>query len=316
MAAGLQGIGAAYLGMGDYANALQFLMKALTLQQKEALSPGRTLVMIGRVHCELNDHAAALRYLFESLQVTEARHDVIAMSLAYNQIEIVYRGMGDLVKATEMRAKAISIDRKLNDRIRLAIDYNSLGELHLAKGDIDSAIQWLQHSIQINSELNNEGGQAFAYYIMSKAFQQRREYLRADSVGRVGYKLACRAKAQQTKMKALYMLYSVNKSMGRVAEALEYHERYGLTKDSVLNADNARSIARLEYKHQARQRQAENELLRLRSFGQAATISKQRNQLFIVIPGMVLLLLLVMLSHITFRVKRKANKMLHEKTTR
>lgn len=315
MAAGLLGIGTAYLGLCDYANALHFLMSAMTRQQKAGLPTSRVLIMIGRVHCELRDYTSALRYLFESLQVTKKHGDMAGMSLAYNQIEIIYRETGDLVKATDMRAKAISIDKKLNDMKRLAIDYSNLGELYLAKGQLDSAINWLQQSILIHRELDDEGGQALAYYCMSKAFLQRQAFTHADSVARLSYKLACRAKARQTKMKALHLLYTVNKSMQRTDEALEFYERYHLTKDSILSADNARIIARLEYKFQTRQRRSENELLRLRAFNQAATISKQRNQLFIVVPGMILLLLLVTLSHITFRLKRRANKMLQDKNS-
>jgi serine phosphatase RsbU (regulator of sigma subunit) len=98
--------------------------------------------------------------------------------------------------------------------------------------------------------------------------------------------------------------------LGDYKKAFEYHEFFSLTKDSLLNEENQRSINEMQAKYETGQKEKEIQIKNLQINERDAQIRGQRITIFASAGGLILLFLLAIVVFRAYKLKQKANLLL------
>ncbi len=214
----LNNIGVVYFMQGNYAQALSYYQKNLEQDKKNNDLPGMatSLENIALVHSVQEDYEAALGYQKESLQIRLAINDSAGMAAGLYNTGNIYFKKGEQAQAKDYFENSLSVAEKIGDSYATVYPLNGLAQIHRHKGDFARSAAYAAKGLAIAEELK--------------------------ALGRINM-------FSKT-------LYQIHKDQGNYRKALEFHELYQQTDDSLFSIEKEKMIANLETK-------AEIEKLRL-----------------------------------------------------
>ena len=198
--------------MGDYAKALEFHTKALSIKEKvlgkDHPGTANSYNNIGYVYGNMGDYAKALEFHTKALDIHEKvlGKDHPDTATSYNDIGSVYSDMGNYSKALEFYTKALNIYEKVlgKDHPYTATSYNHVGLVYSDMGDYPKALEFYTKALDIREK------------VLGKDHPDT-----ASSYNNIG---------------------SVYSGMGDYAKALEFHTKALDIDEKVLGKDHISSI--------------------------------------------------------------------------
>ncbi|QSE98789.1 tetratricopeptide repeat-containing sensor histidine kinase [Fulvivirga lutea] len=307
----MHNIGVTYSIKEDYPTAMGYLFKALDMKDSlGGVAISSTLNSIGEVYRKRRDDDKALEYYFRALEEGNKTQNKDHISQALNNIEIIYRQKGDYEKAQEYRMQVIRIKTELGDDYGLAISYNNLGELYAVQGQLKKAVEYFQKSLEIKVRLDNQEGIAFTSRQLASVYSRLNDFKNADKFAKKSLAFYNEVGNVNMESKTYKTLSEIYKSFGRFEQALQYYERYSSLKDSVFNKAKEVIMSDMATKYETAKKEAENNLLKMETEQQLATIAQKNQQVTLTIIGLLILLALAGLLFRAYRQKNRSNEVL------
>ena len=278
----------------------QLVQQGATAELKNGLA--RTYGSIGVVCSEQNNYAKALEYYFKALKIyRETKQDNI-VARAYNNIGIVYKALKEYDKALEYFNKALAVQQKVKDptsavtitnigniyllqnKSALALSsytdaekklvasgnnrglgelYNNLGNYYLQAGDAAKAESSYAKALQIFEGVGEKYGASASLAYLGNIYARQGNLKGAlanlEKSSSIASEIGVLEQVKDSE-KSLSELYEKSGEMGM---ALKHYKRYTAAKDSIVNAENIKSLVREEMNYEmerkAELQKAENE---------------------------------------------------------
>ena len=135
---------------GKYQRALEFfeiILKENETNIQALNSKGLTLLKLGQ-------YDVALEYVMKALAIDEKNNDGVSMATMYNNIGLILKAQGDLDGALEYAKRALSIFEKNNDYVSMMVLYDNIGYiLQDMKKDSESQ-EYFQKSSDMRKQLD------------------------------------------------------------------------------------------------------------------------------------------------------------------
>ena len=227
-------------------------------------------------YTELDSIGLAKKYFAKAIEHFSNRDKEYRLSECYLYLGKLYLKTAELDSASHYINKSISIREASNSNYSLARPYAFLSEVYLNSGDADKAIQYGEASLDlVNSDLNNrdEISAIQSYQVLAQAYEAKGNFEKAHDYLKRFNSANDMFRAGSTKQRVADM-----KSL------FEFEQEMNLQK---VRQENEREIAEYE-------------------------ISKQRLIRNGVILGSVLLLILLVLVHNRYKIKRDSAEALLE----
>jgi tetratricopeptide (TPR) repeat protein len=143
---------------GDMTQALEFLEKALTIQDKLKNKSDRASLLndIGIIHASKGEFDPALTYLHQSLEIREELGNELETIKLFNNIGLIYNYKGEPDQALEYYNKSLDLSEKFGNKQIAATLLLNMGLIYMNKGEISSALDHNQRSLVLYEELNSE----------------------------------------------------------------------------------------------------------------------------------------------------------------
>lgn len=265
----LNNLGAVYFNQGDDPKALEYYLQSLRVSEElgNQLRIATALTNIGAVYFNNPvNHDKARQYYLRALAISEQTGDPAAIGTSIVNLGETYIASGKLDSAMYFFEKALNAYE--NSGSNIAYILNNIAEVNSIKGNYQKALeihsqaleeaQKVEGKLEMTQSLNGIGhsylnlardrqepayyGQAFTY--LDRAFEEARE-------GQWKHEIELAADG-------LYKLYKIRRDYPM---ALQYHEIYESTKDSLLNEKNINLLALLgaEYDYEKEKQQLEYE---------------------------------------------------------
>lgn len=258
---GLIVLGDAHSGVRDLPAALSAFQRAQSLAEKatdgEAAAPlllARSDIQakIGLLHFNLRNGDKSIACYNEALRLLEQVPDAEPKELAerkvrlFNNIAAVYIQRSDHATALPYFEQAAEIARPLNDvRIESTLN-NNIGICLMEMGEHEQANEYYLRSLAVRKEAGDARGQAQVLNNLGKnqvffgRFDAAREHFeQALAIGReIG--------SRESMVISLESLSLIHDTLRNYEAALEAHREFKALNDSLYNADNRSTIARLE----------------------------------------------------------------------
>ncbi|MEW5817495.1 MAG: tetratricopeptide repeat protein [Spirochaetota bacterium] len=148
-------IGQVYLIQGDSKAALTIFNKALDRQVKDSDNNSAILYHnTGLAYKHQNDFAKALEYLNKALILNEKNKNYLDLASNYYTIASVYSVQGDYTSALQYARLALENDKREENSVGIAKDLLALGLINLKGGKTEDSYEYLKKSFLVYKSLD------------------------------------------------------------------------------------------------------------------------------------------------------------------
>ncbi|MBX3059228.1 MAG: tetratricopeptide repeat protein [Anaerolineae bacterium] len=100
----------------------------------------------------------ALRYLEQSLHISQEIGDKSGMGTTLNNISGLYWARGDYDTALRYLEQSLQISQEIGDKSGMGATLNNISQIFKARGDYDTALRYLEQSLHISQEIGDKSG--------------------------------------------------------------------------------------------------------------------------------------------------------------
>ncbi|NNM24229.1 MAG: tetratricopeptide repeat protein [Flavobacteriaceae bacterium] len=178
-----------YMADGQYNKGLDFIKKALSIQEKlfgpDNLSLGVSYHLIANIYLKVADYQQALKYQRKAIIIRESKLDPQHAALAdsYSQIGVIFGLLKEHEKAIAYHEKAMKIfeAKKGAEDPKLAIVYSSIAVDYQELANYEKAFEYLNKAIIIQKEVlvPNHPRIAISYNNMAMNWRLLGDYAKA-----------------------------------------------------------------------------------------------------------------------------------------
>jgi adenylate cyclase len=294
-------MGIVFMIQSDYAKALDYYFKALSLHEKVNYKKGQAsnLGNIGLVYNEQGDYQKALKYYFKSLQLSEQIDD--KMSQAYNlgNIAAVYEVKGEFKLALENYQKVIKINLALGDKSGQAIALGNVGVVYKAMGDYEKALSYFKEALQLNEVLDNKNYQAIDLNNIGDIYVKLNKFDTATLYLQKAIRFDNELHTQSGLKDDYFALHELYLATDKPAKALEAYKQHIVYRDSMERDENKEAAVQKEMQYDFDKKELAAKT------AQEIKDNRQRNIRNSVIAGLIIALTFLV---IVFKQRNKINE--------
>jgi two-component system cell cycle response regulator len=304
------------LGEFDIALAQAAQARALLDTQAPSVVLGDIYDCIGWSHFCLGDYAEALDSIMKSLQIAERIGDRSLQAYELDHVGSVHASSGHADVGLEMQERALAIHRELKDRTGEAFTLNNVAYTYMDLGRNDDALAAAKSALRYAEEgkrahlqmwvldtladvyLHLEDADAAeecTRRALSLAREHRSETDEANgllALGRIAYLRGQWDESLEATVKSLQvvekrnlsveryqcheLLSEIQEKRGDFEAALEHHKRYHELKQAKVNEETASRLANLRVTNQMETARKDSEIHRLRSLALEREVEERR----------------------------------------
>ncbi|MCS6820247.1 MAG: tetratricopeptide repeat protein [Microscillaceae bacterium] len=262
MAVSLNNIGSVHRARSDYPQALEFFFKSVKI--KEEIKDGdlaSSYINIGSIYGSLGNNSASLEYYQKSLKIAEGVGNKQQISLILNNIANVHSRQCNYTSALEYHRNSLKIKEEIKDKAGVAYSLSSIGLIYFRLNDYDSAMEYYQKSLNLAKQIGDKYLETQCLERIALTYLQINNHQQSIEYALKGLQLAKEISTLAYIASISKALYQIYKSTGEYMKALEYHELYKQTNDSIFNVEKSKAIANLEARAELEKKAKEIELL-------------------------------------------------------
>ena len=241
-------IGRVYEKQGNYQRALEYYFKSLSIA--EQLGKKRGMInnynTIGLIYQEQGNYEKALDYYLKSLKIAKEFRDNRGIGDSYHNIGLVYQDQGNNEKSLECHSKSLAVFEQIGDKKGMSYSYNNIGNIYLNHGNYEKALEYYSKSLALGEQIGDKKGMGSSYYNIGIIYKKQGNYKKT-----LDYLIEAKNILQEINTIANLdetskSLSEVYKKLGKYKQALEMHELYMETKDSIAKMDAEEELYKFE----------------------------------------------------------------------
>lgn len=268
----LTNMGNVYKNMGNYPISIEYYFKGLKIFEELKHNKNIAYVYnnIGIVYLNQRNLPFAEDYFFKSLKIREQINDKKGMASCLNNIGNLYLNQKNTQDALAQYQKSLAIYEEIKDIRGQAIALNNIGDIYNQMLKQEEALKCYQRALSLNQEMKNKWGMTYSLLGLARTELASKNYDKGITCAEKSLGIAQEIKGLAEIKNAYRNLFILYREKGDYQKALEYHQYFTETKDSILNEQNTKIIANLEAKTEAERKEKkilllnkDNELKRL-----------------------------------------------------
>ncbi|MCP5002352.1 MAG: tetratricopeptide repeat protein, partial [Planctomycetes bacterium] len=245
----------------------------------------------------------ALDFYNRALEIQQQLGDQERVGRVLHNMGVVYRDTGDPAQALELHLRALEIREQIGVPRSIARTLSNIGSDYRDLGELEKAAAYFQRSIGMWEEIGSKPGLVEALTSIAELHRQVGSYEAAREALERALALATEAGLQLSS--ALRELVEVYGALGLSREMLEAFQQYDASTKERYTEEKTRSIAEMQARFDADQKEKEIELLRQQQALQALELERQRGTRRALVGGFGLVLLILLLVFNRFRLKAR-----------
>lgn len=251
MLACLNSLATVYYGQSNYSQSLKYNNESLYIAKKikDSIGMFQSYINIGNTYRLKDLYDKALHFYDKALSVKAASFNVKNITALKINMAGVFYDKKNYKRAEAYYLESIALSQEIDDNVNLVTAINGLGFNYLKTKKRAKALKYFKEALEIYALdytsldlLDSYQGLAETYFDMGK---YDLALLNAKELA----KLAEKNKVLLHNKEAHIILYKIYKIKGDYKKALESHEQYKIIGDSLLNEENIKKIAEIEYEY-------------------------------------------------------------------
>ena len=348
-------IGKYYHSVGQFKKSYQLFLKGLSVAREvnDSTIISELYRNIGNFYLTSVNTSKALESFYKALDYTSAEKDPINYASVNNHLGNIYQMEDNFDKAMSHHRLALKVRTGQHYYEGIGKSMKNIGEVFEDEGLLDSALYYyrgaqaifeeigykkglvkclnntgrilpvtdsvaladMNRSLRISTEMKYSKGiinaeqSLAAYYKKMKNFEGSRQHLSHALA------IAYDNGANELKEEVLLDFYQLETELQNYKSALEYFVKYTNVKDEINNIANQLNFDELQVAYETNTKEKQNELLR--KDNELKGLAIQRKNILILMSSLLILMLLVVvtISMVNLKRKKRDNRVLHELNT-
>jgi diguanylate cyclase (GGDEF)-like protein len=271
-------IGWAHFTMGDYAEAFDFLVRALSIAETVGDRSLQAYVMdsLGNVQSSTGYAADALDMQTRAAAIHRELGDVTGEATALNNVAYASMELGDLAGALASAETALEYARQTAAFALLVGVMDTLCEIHMAMGDLDAAEQYARDGLALAVEQGWRADQTNSLIGLASIALARNLPDQARDFAETALGLAEQDKRSVEQYRCHFMISEALERQGDLAGALHHFRRFHELEQARRDSETQSRIANLRVEHQLETARKDAEIHRLRSMALEQEVAESR----------------------------------------
>ena len=320
-------IGNVYSDRGDYVNALDYFNKALKTSEKLNDTNGiaNAFNNIGIIYNNIGEYEEAAQYFEKSLKLFQTNSTENKLAIAYNLNNLgnTYSYLSDNDKALKYYHRSLELYEEIGGSYTSGNTLNNIGTIYFDRAEYDTAYTYFKESYELFQSYEDESGSIIPMNNMGRIEFERGNNSKAIRLSSKALKIAEEVGNIMGINHASEFLYEVYKKAGNKAKALEMHELYLSSRDSILSEENQRRVLRQEFQYEYEKKAVADSLKALEESiiasakiaTQEAQLEKEKTQRYALSGGILLLLIFGGVTYNRFRITSKQKDIIADQKT-
>ena len=247
----LNSIANAYYEQGIYPLSLDYYNKSLHIAKKSKDSIGifQAYNNIGNLYRMKNDNDKALYYYNLANDIKSASYNVKNLTAIKNNVAGIYFEKEDYKKAITTYTESIKLSKEIGDDLNLATALNGLGFVYFEIKQYSNALTYFEQAKNINFENDFSYELLDSYHGLADTYLGLNKYDLALDYTKKLVDLANKNESLYHNKIAYGIFSKIYKNKGDYKKAFENHELFKKISDSLLNEENIKKIAAIEYEY-------------------------------------------------------------------
>lgn len=290
-------LGNVFLEEANYPESLEKFIKAADLYEKISNSDGlsKALVNIGNIQNIIGQYDKAIDYTQRALTISEKNNSESNIAYCHRLLGRIYRKQKLLDKALNEYQQAIKIYSQMSDHRNEGETLQGIGNIYYDQRKFTEALHEYEKANFIAHHIFNYAQVAYTFSGMGFAWYQLRNFRKAHAYFDSSMIQARRVKNRYLVMDALEAKSNIYAEQELYRDALQFHQRYSLLKDSISSEENQQQTEELEVKYQNTKKQAEINLLQKDKQLKTISLAQSRTLQTALITAIILLLIIAFL---------------------
>lgn len=294
-------IGVIYQELGNYAKAIEYQTHSLRLDEELGNKKGiaSSFNNIGNIYHDQNHHEKAIEYYTKGLRLSEEIKDIDCVASCLVGLGSVYYNQKNFDKALNHFLRGLKIGEEHGFKQTMANALGNIGLIYYDQGNYAKALDIQTQCLKIDEELEDKQGIAISLVNIGNIYFKKRDYVKSHDYSSRALVIAKQIGSKNEVKQAALSLFNTFKTTAKYEQALEMHELYVQTKDSMENEENQKEIIRQEYKYNYDKKAAtdsianakEKEIKDVEIAKQQAELKAKRNQQYGLFGGLALVIL-------------------------
>lgn len=308
-------IGVVHRRMDDYQNATQYHLRALRIADSLQDSHSKAIAFnsLGNIDYLMGNYQKALHYFQNALTIEDSVDSELGVAINLNNMGNVYVSLGNYPLALDYYNRSLELNTKINSLRGIAVCNNDIGALYLKMNNNIKALEYFLKAIDINEQLSDKRYISGSYLNVGEVFAKMNDYQRSLTYLNKALVLAIDIDAKSMIQKGYELLSMVYGERGDFKLAFENYSKAVMYKDSILNEQNQRDIARLRTEFESERK--ENEILLLENQAEISKLEITRRKITsrIALAGAVVFFVISFIVFWFHSMNLRHNRLLREK---
>lgn len=308
-------LGVVFRRIDSYQKAMNYHLKALRLATKmnDSVSMAIAINSIGNVNLMVGDNDKALQYFKQSLELAQNRNSPRGIAINMNNIGHAYEQKGFLTKALKYYELSLSINKKIYSKRGIVICSNDIANVLKKQGKYTEALNYSKRAILLAKEIKDLDNLAYSYVKSGALYGAMNNFKNALHYLEPGIKLAKKIRARSTLEEGYTALFKTYMGMKKYEKAISYLKLKQVYRDSLLNLEVRKNIARMQIQFDTERQKNQMELQKQQTKIAMLLLKKQKYLLYFAWSAFAIVL--IVLAFVSFYLynKNRQNYLLKEK---
>lgn len=289
----------------NFPRAIEYYLQALDASRKltDAAYEKAALSDLAIVYANIKEPKKAKEFYLQAAKISKGAGDVYDLVNTYNNLAVIYTQLNQYDSARILLNDAIRYGKPYESKIDLSSTYNNMGNLYHKEKKYDQALTYYRRNYE-----RHLGGESVddlwtAMLNMADAYNEKKQFDSAAKYGQMAMKLAQDLESKSKESDTWSVLARLAEYKGDYRTAYGNLKKWYQLDTAIINGDMYKTIAELQERFHAKEREVANKLLK-------EEVEKEALKTRIVTLLAIALALIGILIAIAFITKRNANRRL------
>lgn len=205
----------------------------------------------------------AKQFYLQCARMTELDGKIPSLINTYNNLAVIYTQLKQYDSSHILLQKAVRLGRPLErqGRISLSSTYNNLGNLYFKEKKYEEALPYFRQNLVRHNNDSDLSALWVAKLNLADVFIEKKQFDSATLYAEGAMELAERLESRSKEADSYSILAKLAEYRGNYSKAYEYIKKWYSLDTAILHSDTYKTIAALQERFHAVEREAENKLL-------------------------------------------------------
>ncbi len=289
----------------NYSGAIEYYLQSLDAARKltDVAYEKAALSDLAIAYANIKEPLKAKDFYLQAAKISKGTGDVYDLVNTYNNLAVIYTQLKQFDSARLLLNDAIRYGKPYEKEIDLSSSYNNMGNLYCQEKKYDEALTYFRRNYDQHINSDNPGDLWVDLLNLADVYSEKKQFDSAAKYGQLAMKLALELESKGKEADTYGILAKLAEYKGDYRTAYDNLKKWYKLDTAIINGDTYKTIAELQERFHAKDREAANKLLK----EQVEKESLRTKIVTIVAIAMAVIIILVAIAFIT---KRNANRRL------